>query len=80
MNFSMKQKQTHRHREQIVVAKGEGGGMDWEFGVNRCKLLYIEWVNNKVLLSSKGKSIQHAVINYSRKECDKEYVYIYMDN
>ena len=37
-----------------MVAKGEGveGGMEWKFGASRCKLLYIEWVNNKVLLYS----------------------------
>ena len=27
-----------------VVAKGEGGGMEWEVGVSICKLLYIEWM------------------------------------
>ena len=52
MNLSMKQKQTHRHKNRLVVAKWEevGGGMNWEFGVSRCKLLYIEWMDNKVLL------------------------------
>ena len=30
---------------RLVVAKG-GGGMEWEFGVSRCKLVYIEWINN----------------------------------
>ena len=62
----MKQKQTHRH----VVAKGEGGegGMEWEFGVSRCKLLYIEWINNKVLLYSTGNYIQYPVINHKGKE------------
>ena len=35
-----------------MVAKRKWGqeGTDWEFGVNRCKLLYVEWINNKVLL------------------------------
>ena len=43
MNISMKQKQTHRHREQIYGCQGEGwGGFDWELGTSRCKLLYIE--------------------------------------
>ena len=23
--------------------------MDWEFGVSGCKLIYLEWINNKVL-------------------------------
>ena len=29
---------------RLVVAKGEGkgGGMDWELGVNRCRLLPLE--------------------------------------
>ena len=26
------------------------GGMEWEAGVSRCKLLYTGWINNKVLL------------------------------
>ena len=45
MNLSMKQKQTHRHREQTCGCQGgweREGGMDWEFGFSRCKLLYIE--------------------------------------
>ena len=29
---------------------GGGGRKDWEFGMSRCKLLYIGWINNKVLL------------------------------
>ena len=44
MNLSTKQ-QTHERREQTcVAAKGEGGesGMDWEFGVSRCKLLRMD--------------------------------------
>ena len=39
MNISRKQTQTHRHREQIVAAKGDvgGGGMDWESGISGSK-------------------------------------------
>ena len=50
---------------RLVVAKGkwDGGGMDWEFGTNRCKLLsiLIEWINIKVLLYSTGNYIQYLV-------------------
>ena len=55
---------------RLVVAKGEGGGggMEWEFGVNRCKLLYIEWINNKVLLYSTGNYIKYPMINHNGKE------------
>ena len=38
--------------------------MEWEVGVSRCKLLYIEWINNKVLLYSTGNDIQYPVINH----------------
>ena len=34
---------------RLVVAVERGwfeGGMEWEVGVNKCKLLYIEWINN----------------------------------
>ena len=24
--------------------------MDWDFVVSRCKLLHLEWINNKILL------------------------------
>ena len=26
--------------------------MNWEFGASRCKLLHLEWINNKALLYS----------------------------
>ena len=66
MNRSMKQKQTHRHRRQTCGCRA--GEKYWEFGISRCKLLYIGWVNNKVLLYSTGKYIQYPVINHNGKE------------
>ena len=64
----------------LVVAKGEGcgGGMEWEFGISRYKLLYIEWINNKALLYSTGNYIQYSVINHNGKEYEKECVFIYI--
>ena len=48
--------------------------MGWEFGISRCKLLYIEWMINKVLLYSRGNSIQYPLINHNEKEWnEKEY-------
>ena len=88
MTLSTKQKQTHRLREQTCGC--QGGRMDWEFGVSRCKLLDIEWINNKVLLYSTGNYIQYPVINQNGKEYEKEcvcvcvcmcvcvYIYIYI--
>ena len=50
MNLYMKQKQIYIENRLVVVKKeGAEGGMAWEVGTSRCKLLYIEWKNNKVL-------------------------------
>ena len=68
MNLSMKQ--THRYREQTCGYQGGEGreGMDWEFGISRCKLLNIKWIKIKVLLYSTGNYIQYPVINHNGKE------------
>ena len=44
-----------------------GGGMEWEFGVSRRKLLHIEWINNKGLLYRTGNYIQYPGINHNGK-------------
>ena len=79
MNLFTKQKQTHRQRTDLWLPRGtrEGGGKDWEFGISRCKLLYREWINNKVLLYSTGNYIQYPVINQNGKEYEKEFIYMY---
>ena len=53
--LSMKQKQAHRHREQTCGCKREKhwGGMAWDLGVSKHKLIQIGWINNKVLLHSR---------------------------
>ena len=50
INVSMKQKQTQRYKEQTCGCQGGrgGGGMEWEFGISRRKLLYTGWINNNV--------------------------------
>ena len=48
--------------------KWSGRGMDWEFWISRCKLCYIERINNKALLCSIGNYIQYPVINHNGKE------------
>ena len=60
----------------MVAKVGGWRGMDREFGISRCKQLYIEWVNNKVLLYSTENYIQYPVINHNEKEYKKKNVYI----
>ena len=42
----MKLKQTHGWRTDLCLPTGDGGrgGMDWEFGISHCKLLYLKWI------------------------------------
>ena len=67
--------QTQRTEWWLLSRVGSGGGVDWEFGINKCKLLYTNWINNKALLCSTGNYIQYPVINHNGKEYEKEFVY-----
>lgn len=52
MNLSTQQKTDSKIQYQTCGWQGGegGGGIEREFGISRCKLLCIEWLNNKVLL------------------------------
>ena len=39
MNLFMKQRQTHRENKLMVIKEESGGGINWEFGINRYRLL-----------------------------------------
>ena len=70
MNLSTKRIQTHRQKEQTYdCQREEEKGRDGlEFGVGRCKLLYTEWINSKVLLYSTEIYVQYPVINHNGKD------------
>ena len=76
MSLSTKQKQTHRHREETCGCQGEGfgGRIDGEVGISRCKLLYREWINSKVLLYNTRSYIQYPMIKHNGKEYFKKNV------
>ena len=70
MNLSTKQKQAHRHREQLCGGckdEASESGMDWESGVGRCRLFYLEWIN-EVLPYRTGNYTQHPRIRHDGKE------------
>ena len=79
MNLSTKQKQIHGHREQTYgcQGEGEGRGMDWEFGIGRCKLLHLEWISDEVLLYSKGNYIQSLGREHDQRQYEKKNAYMY---
>ena len=58
MNLSTK-KENHGHGEWTCGCQGGGGrsGMDWEFVVNKCKLLPLKWINNEILLYNTGNYV-----------------------
>ena len=64
------------HRLMGAKGKGGGGGMKGEFWVSRSKLLYIEWINNKILLYITGNCIQYPVINHKEKIEKRMYIYV----
>ena len=48
--------------------------MDWEYGVNRCKLLPSEWISNEVLLYGTGNYLA----TIERDDVQKEKLYVYV--
>ena len=42
--------------------------------ISRHKLLYIEWINTKVLQYSTKNSIQYGMMTHNKKEYEKEYI------
>ena len=63
------------NRPMVVKEEGVGRGVEWEMGVSRCKLLHIEWVNNKVLLCS--TDTLYPMINRNGKDYFKtECIYV----
>ena len=50
MNLYMKQKQTHRHKQTVVARRERRLGKGWSQRLGLAKLLYVGWINNKVLL------------------------------
>ena len=48
MNLLTQQKQTHIENN-LIVAKEERGGINWELMINRYKLLYIKQMNKDLL-------------------------------
>ena len=72
-------KETRGH-EQTCACQGGGGGsgMDWESGVNRCKLLLLEQISNEILLDSTGNSIYPVTCDgtWWRIMWEKEHIYM----
>ena len=56
-NETFHRKESHGlgRRELWFPRVRAGSAMDWEFVVNRCKLLHLEWTNNEILLYSTGE-------------------------
>ena len=51
MNIYERETDSQKKRRELWLPSRRGGGRvkGWEFGITRYKLLYIGWVNNKVL-------------------------------
>ena len=80
MNWSTKQKQIHRHREQTCDCQGWGGKERDGLGiwVSTCKQLLLERIHNKVLLGlvGTGNYMQSPGIDDDGEEYKKECVYV----
>ena len=65
----MKQKQIYiENRLVVATGQGGGGGMNWESGVSRCKLLYIAWASLIAQLVKNPPAMQETPLQFLRWE------------
>ena len=67
MNISTEDSDTGNRLVAKVCRGVSFGGKDWEFRISICKLLYLEWVKDKVLLQGTRNYIQYPVVNHNVK-------------
>ena len=69
MNLRQSRNRLSDIENRCVVGKGEqdGEGVEWDFGISRCKLEYPGWMKNKVALQGTGNCIQKLEINHNGK-------------
>ena len=60
------------------ISSINGGGMNWEIGIDIYTLICIKWITYKNLLYSTGNSTQYSVMTYMGKESKKEWIYVYV--
>ena len=80
-NEPFHQRETHGLGDQTCGCQGggRGNGMDWKFGVIRCKLLHLEWISSEILLYSPGNPILVTCDGtWWTIMWEKEYIYIYV--
>ena len=73
MNLSIEKKIMDLENGLVVAW---GSGLDWELGVNRCKLLLLEWIDNEILLCSTENYVY--ILTTQHDNGKKKYVYMYV--
>ena len=79
-NETIYETETNSQRDtenRLVIAKGRKG-WSGRLGFARCRFLYAQCMNNKVLLCSTENYVQYATIKNNGKEYFKKGMYIYM--
>ena len=79
-NEPFHRKENHELGEQTCGCQGEGRGnvMNWEFGVNRCKLFPLEWISNEILLDSTGNYVWSLVMEHDNVGEKNVYMYVWL--
>ena len=76
MNVLTEKKIIDLENRLVAAPGGGGGGRDQELGVNGCKLLLLEWINNEILLCSTENYVQ--ILTSQHDNGRKNYVYMYV--
>ena len=78
MNLSIEKKIMDMESRHVCGCQGGrgGNGMEWEFEVNRCEILSLEWISSEILRYSTGNYIWSLMIAHDNVRKRKVYVYV----
>ena len=63
-------------KKHMELENRQGGGMDRGSGVNKCKLLPLEWISNEIFLYTTGNYIYSLVMKHDGGKYEKKNAYI----
>ena len=77
-NETFHRKENHGLGEQTYGFQGGGGGSGvvGELGINRCRLLPLEWISNEILLCSTGNYVQSLMMEHDNVRKKNVYMYV----
>ena len=76
MELSTEKRFMDMENRHVVAKREEQGEIDGMLGVNRCRLLPLEWISNEILLCSTGNYVWSLMMEHDNVRKKNVYMYV----